>query len=152
VNRLHVFALASSGVLGFFVGGWAYFSPRTFYDWFPGVLGSWVSVDGPFNEHLIRDVGGMYLALGATSVAGLIWLNDAVARVLGIAWSVFGALHLIYHAFNLQGLSVESAIGEMVALHVSLVLAILLLMPTRLRREPRRPVEPTPPARTSARG
>lgn len=137
MNRLHLVALTSSALLAFFVGGWAYFFAWTFYSAFPGALGSWVSVDGPFNEHLVRDVGAMYLALGAASVGGLIWRSDAVARVLGIAWSVFGGLHLIYHLFNLQGLSVEAAVGEVVALHVSLVLAILLLMPTRLRPERR---------------
>lgn len=131
MRRLHIFALAFSALLGLFVGGWAYVAPQSFYDAFPGVLGSWVSVDGPFNEHLIRDVGAMYLALAAASVGGLLWRNQAVFRVLGIAWTVFGTLHFLYHALHLAHMTLESAIGEMVALGVSVLLGVLLLIPAR---------------------
>lgn len=136
MRRLHIFALAFSALLGLFVGGWAYSAPQSFYDSFPGVLGSWVSVDGSFNEHLIRDVGAMYLALAAASIGGLLWRNQAVFRVLGIAWTVFGTLHFLYHALHLEHMTLESAIGEMVALGVSLLLGVLLLIPERREREP----------------
>lgn len=131
MRRLHLFALSFSALLGLFVGGWAYFAARSFYDSFPGILGSWVSVDGPFNEHLIRDVGAMYLALAAASVGGLLWRHPLVFRVLGLAWTVFGLLHFLYHAGHLEHMSLEAAIGEMVALGVSLMLGILLLIPDR---------------------
>ena len=51
--------------LGAFVGAWALAAPRSFYDGFPmpGLLGAWVASDGPYNEHLVRDVGSLYLAL-----------------------------------------------------------------------------------------
>ncbi|MEN0022368.1 MAG: hypothetical protein AAGC61_03735 [Microbacterium sp.] len=131
MRRLHLIALTASSALGLFVGGWAYFSARGFYDSFPGVLGSWVSVDGPFNEHLIRDVGAMYLALAAAGIGGLIWRDAVVSRVLGLAWTLFGALHFAYHALHLGHMTMESAVGEMVALGVSLLLGILLLIPER---------------------
>lgn len=131
MRRLHAAAAAFSALLAGFVGVWAYFFPATFYASFPGVLGSWVSVDGPFNEHLIRDVGAMYLALGCASVGSLIWRSDVGYRVLGIAWTVFGTLHFAYHAFHLEHLAVAEAVGEMVALGVSLLLGILLLIPSR---------------------
>jgi len=131
MRRLHSFALAFSALLGLFVGGWAYFAPQSFYDSFPGVLGSWVSVDGPYNEHLIRDVGAMYLALAAASVGGLIWRSAVVFRVLGLAWSLFGGLHFAYHAGHLEHMSPASAVGEMVALGISLALGIVLLIPER---------------------
>lgn len=133
MRRLHFLALAFSTLLAFFVGGWAYFAAQSFYDSFPGVLGSWVSVDGPFNEHVIRDVGAMYLALGAASLGGLIWRNAVGYRVLGLAWTVFGVLHFAYHALHLAHMSLESAIGEMVALGVSLLLGVVLLIPARDR-------------------
>ncbi|MFJ4223394.1 hypothetical protein [Microbacterium sp. NPDC089695] len=131
MRRLHIIALAGSTALGLFVGGWAYLAAQSFYDSFPGVLGSWVSVDGPFNEHLIRDVGAMYLALAAASIGGLIRRSAAVFRVLGLAWTVFGGLHFAYHAMHLAHMDPESAIGEMVALGVSLALGIVLLIPER---------------------
>lgn len=138
MRRVHFIALTVSALLAFFVGIWAYFFPQGFYDSFPGVLGSWVSVDGPFNEHLIRDVGAMYLALGAASIGGLIWRNEIAYRVLGLAWTVFGLLHFLYHAFHLQHMPVAGAIGEMVALGVSLLLGILLLIPSRSADAPTR--------------
>lgn len=131
MRRIHIAALALSTILALFVGLWAYLAPQSFYDSFPGVLGSWVSVDGPFNEHLIRDVGAMYLALGAASIGGLVWRHPISFRLLGIAWTVFGTLHFAYHALHLEHMSLESAIGEMVALGVSLLLGITLLIRDR---------------------
>ena len=131
MRRLHAWAAVLSTLLAGFVGVWAYFFPQAFYDSFPGVLGSWVSVDGPFNEHLIRDVGAMYLALGAASIGSLIWRNEIAYRILGIAWTTFGALHFAYHALHLDLMPLIDAVGEMIALGVSLLLGVVLLIPAR---------------------
>jgi hypothetical protein len=41
-------------------GLWALLAPRSFYDSFPGGSGMhWVSADGPYNRHLVGDVGSM---------------------------------------------------------------------------------------------
>lgn len=58
-----------TAAIGAFVGVWAAGFPQSFYDSFPGFGFVWISVDGPFNEHLIRDVGSLYLALAAASAA-----------------------------------------------------------------------------------
>ena len=129
MSRIHSAALALSAALAFFVGGWAFFAPRSFYDSFPGVLGTWISTDGPFNEHLIRDVGAMYLALGIASVGGLVWHSPAVFRILGLAWTVFGVLHLGYHATHLDHVDAVSAVGSIVSLSISLALGVVLLIP-----------------------
>jgi hypothetical protein len=139
VNRLHVAAASLSASLAFFVGVWAYFLPDTFFDSFPGVLGSWVSGDGPFNEHLTRDVGAMYLALGGASVASLIWRSESAYRVLGMAWTIFGSLHFAYHAFHLQHMPVIDATSEMITLGISVLLGIVLLVPSRHPLEPNTP-------------
>lgn len=131
MNRIHTAALALTAAIAFFVGGWASFAPASFYDSFPGVLGQWVATDGPYNEHLVRDVGAFYLALGAASVAGFAWRSPAVTRVLGVAWTVFGALHLWYHATHLDHLETDAAIGTAVSLTLSLGLGVLLLIPAR---------------------
>ena len=115
MQRIHTAALALTAAIAFVVGGWASFAPASFFDSFPGVLGQWVATDGPYNEHLVRDVGAMYLALGAASVAGLIWRSPAVTRVLGLAWTVFGALHLWYHVTHLDHLATDAAIGTAVS-------------------------------------
>lgn len=131
MQRIHTAALALTAAIAFFVGGWASFAPASFFDSFPGVLGQWVATDGPYNEHLVRDVGATYLALGAASVAGLAWRSPAVTRVLGLAWTVFGALHLGYHATHLDHLAPDAAVGTVVSLTLSLGLGIVLLIPAR---------------------
>jgi hypothetical protein len=46
-------------LIGGYVGLWAAAWPRRFYDSFPGLGRHWVLALGPYNEHLIRDVGGL---------------------------------------------------------------------------------------------
>lgn len=54
--------LAALLVFGVPIGLWQQLAPRSFYDSFPGFGRTWVSPDGPFTEHLVRDIGGRPLA------------------------------------------------------------------------------------------
>ncbi len=116
---------------GAFVGVWALFWPRGFYDTFPGLgFGAWAS-EGPFNEHFVRDVGALYLALVAAGIfAALVRRADAAIAV-GIAWLVFSVPHLAYHLGHLHGLAPVDAIAQLIALALTLVLAIPLVLPPR---------------------
>ncbi|WP_353826576.1 hypothetical protein [Agromyces sp. SYSU T0242] len=131
MSRIHTAALAASAAIAFVVGGWAAFAPRAFYDSFPGMLGTWVSTDGPFNEHLIRDVGALYLGLGAASIAGLVWRSTAMFRALGLAWTTFGALHLGYHVTHLGHNEAAEDAASITSLAISLALGLVLLSPGR---------------------
>src|SRR5665213_1057837 len=84
-------------LLAAFVGLWAAAFPHAFYSSFPGFGLTWISTDGPFNEHLIRDVGGLYLGFGAAALAAAISRSAIPGRVVGIGWSLFGIVHLTYH-------------------------------------------------------
>ena len=86
------------------IGAWALFAPRSFYDSFPGLGRAWVSVDGPFNEHLVRDVGALNLALTVLFVAAWVWLDRRLVSVAGGAALVWGVPHAIYHLVNTDGL------------------------------------------------
>ncbi|GAA1058570.1 hypothetical protein GCM10017608_35590 [Agromyces luteolus] len=147
MSRIHSAALAASAAIAFFVGGWAFFAPRSFYDSFPGVLGTWISTDGAFNEHLIRDVGAMYLGLGVASVAGLVWRSPVVFRTLGLAWTVFGALHLGYHVTHLGHQDAADDVAAITSLTIALALGVVLLIPGRARS---RVVGAASPSRTDA--
>jgi hypothetical protein len=92
IGHIQLAALIGTIAIAAVVGLWAYVLPREFYDHFPSLLGEWISQDGPFNEHLIRDHGAQYLALGAGSVTALFWRSQFVYRVLGIVWGLFGVL------------------------------------------------------------
>ncbi|WP_205473652.1 hypothetical protein [Nocardioides sp. SYSU D00038] len=111
-----------------YVGPWAALAPRSFYDSFPGFHRVWVGVDGPFNEHLVRDVGGLYLALAVAGVIALCRLDATALLVLGGAWTVFDLTHLVYHLHHLAELAALDAVGNVVALGGTLVLALHLLV------------------------
>ena len=128
--------LAITAALGIFVGVWAAAFPASFYSGFPGFGFIWVAVDGPFNEHLVRDVGGLYLAIAAATIWAIFSREHAATRAVGIAWTVFGVLHFGYHASHLLGLSAANATGELVSLGTSLVLGVLLLLPAHTRTRP----------------
>ena len=82
------------------IGAWAQFAPRSFYDDFPGLGRAWVSVDGPYSEHLVRDVGGLYLALTVLLVASIITLSRALVITASAAVLISGVPHLVYHLAN----------------------------------------------------
>src|SRR5690348_13415732 len=50
-------ALSLLAVLALYQGIWAQLAPRSFFEGFPGGMG-WIATEGPYNEHLVRDVGG----------------------------------------------------------------------------------------------
>ena len=118
-----------TAAIGAYVGLWASFWPASFYDSFPGLGRIWIAVDGPFNEHLIRDVGGLYLGLAVASAAATFSRSPDAGRVIGVAWVVFGLPHLIYHASRFGQMPLVDAIGNASTLGGSLILGIVLLLP-----------------------
>ena len=127
-QRIALIVLAATAVA---VGGWAAIGPRSFYDSFPGLGRAWVGVDGPYNEHLVRDVGAFYLAMLVLTVAALWRLEPVMVRVAGASWLVFGALHLGYHAINRQVLGSTDQVLNLGGLALSVALAAALLLPVR---------------------
>ena len=95
VQRWTRFALGYLIVVTTQIGVWALAAPTSFYDSFPGLGRAWVSVDGPYNEHLIRDVGALNMALGALFVAAWIQLGRQVVMIAGVAALVWGVPHAL---------------------------------------------------------
>ena len=124
--------LAVTALIGLYVGGWAAVVPRSFYDSFPGLGSVWVAVDGPYNEHLVRDVGTLYVALAAASIVAAASHRADAGRVVGVAWIVFSIPHLSYHLAHLDGFSVKDVVGQVVALGATVVLAVPLMLPSRM--------------------
>jgi hypothetical protein len=126
-------ALAALAVVGATVGLWAGFAPRGFYDDFPGGGRVWVAVDGPYNEHLVRDVGVLNLALVVITVVALVTLARAAVVAAGLAWIVYSAPHLVYHARHLDLYDTTDKVVNMAALSLALLLPAVVLV-TVLRR------------------
>jgi hypothetical protein len=104
------------------VGLPAAFAPQTFYDDFPFVR-NWVELLPPYNEHLVTDVGGLYLGF-AVLFAWAAWtLQPTLVRAACSAWLLAAALHLFFHATHLESFSTGDAVAEIASL------AFLLLPP-----------------------
>ena len=84
---------------------WALVAPRSFYDDFPGLGRAWVSVDGPYNEHLVRDVGALNLALAVVLIATFVRLGRDLTVIAGLASLAWGVPLTVYHLANTDGLS-----------------------------------------------
>ena len=129
-------ALGYLAVVSIQIGVWAQFAPRSFYDDFPGLGRAWVSVDGPYNEHLVRDVGGLYLALSVLLVAAMLTLARAVVVTASIAVLVSGVPHLVYHVANRSDLSTSDLAVSLGGLALFAALPVALLVLGDVRRAP----------------
>jgi hypothetical protein len=103
-----------------FIGLTAAVVPNVFYNDFP-FLEHWVERLPPYNEHLVFDVGGLYL--GFAVVLGLAaWRPRRDLVIAGCAgFLTVSVPHLAYHVFNLAGFSTGEAILELAALASLLV-------------------------------
>ena len=111
----------------------AAFAPRSFFDEFPLGRG-WISAgDASYDEHLVRDVGALFLALIVVTL-WCAWRRVAMAAV-AVGWLVQGVLHLGYHVGHLEGLSGADKAGLVVSLALVPILALVALFATLSERE-----------------
>jgi hypothetical protein len=109
-------------------GAYALFAPRSFYDDFPVGRG-WVEALPAYNEHLVRDVGSLFLATAVVLVVAAIYLDRRLVIVALASFLVYSLPHLIYHLLNLGSFATGDAIAEAVSLSLTVVApAVLLVM------------------------
>lgn len=117
------------GIFGLYSGVQQQFLPRFFYDRFPGFGMAWVSPDGPFNEHLMRDLGGANLAL--TLLIFLAIARPTAYLVRGVAAAVLIAQvpHFVYHALHLEQLhNTLDRVLQTASLGLALLVPVLVLI------------------------
>ncbi|HEY5013944.1 MAG TPA: hypothetical protein VIK61_14760 [Acidimicrobiia bacterium] len=115
------------------VGAWAAFAPRSFYDDFPGLGQTWVAVDGPYNEHLVRDVGSLNLALALVTVCALLTLARSTIVASTLGWLAYGLPHFVYHARHLGPFDGTQAISVLGSVGSTSVVALAVLWLERTR-------------------
>ncbi len=103
--------LAWFAFFGLALGAWQWLAPASFYADFPGLGHRWVSPDGPYNEHLMRDVGQGNLAVGTVALVALLTGVVWVARAVGLAAVAANLPHQLYHQ---EHLSVLPTTGDQV--------------------------------------
>ena len=128
VTRVGLLILAFQGLLS---GIWATATPRGYFDDFPGFGLSWVSPDGPYNEHLMRDYGALNLALGLVALAAAIWGARALVVTAAVAWIVYSVPHIVYHALNGDPYDTSDHVAIMASLFFAPIVAIVVLWSMR---------------------
>ncbi|HEX8856933.1 MAG TPA: carboxymuconolactone decarboxylase family protein [Thermoleophilaceae bacterium] len=128
------------------VGVWATISPHSFYTGFPGAGRHWVSALGPYDEHLVRDVASLELAITVLFLLAAVWLTRRLAQAALIA-SLFWALpHFLYHLATLDRYGLGDSIGNVVGLGAELLLPLALLWVVPRAFAPAAPGAAAPPA------
>jgi hypothetical protein len=121
-------ARVSLGLIAVFMlpaGLQAAFMPESFYEDFPLGRG-WIAAEGgTYDEHLVRDVGFLFIALIIVTVWAVWKRSDP--RPVAIAWLVQGIGHVVYHAGHLDGYDGIDKVGMTGSLIAIPVLAAIAL-------------------------
>ena len=123
VFRTGLYAL---GALQTFNGLYALLAPRSFYDDFPLGRG-WVAALPDYSEHLVRDVGGLFLATGILLLAAGVYLERRLVAIALISFLAFSLPHTIFHLFNLEPYGTADALANVLGLLATVVVPIVLL-------------------------
>lgn len=107
------------------VGVWATAAPASFFQAFPLGRG-WVALDGPYNAHLVGDVGSLNLALSVLLVAALRRPDPYWVRVAGLATVAYALPHTIYHLTHLGPFGAADAASMATLVTMQLVLGAWL--------------------------
>lgn len=126
------------------LGVWATFWPAQFYRTFPGGGRTWVAVNGPYNEHFVRDFGGLNLALAVLLIAAVVGMSVSMVRTASVGYLVFGIPHLVYHLRHLDVFtSTDKAVNAVIlSLAVLMALGALLLTLPAQERAPAAAAQP----------
>lgn len=108
-------------------GLYALLAPRSFYGDFPLGRG-WVEALPAYNEHLVRDVGGLFLATGVALAAAAWFLERRLVGVALVSFLAFSVPHFIFHTLNLEPYSTGDAIGNVVTLLFTVLAPVALLV------------------------
>ena len=131
------FTLIQLGVIQGLLGLYALFFPRSFYEDFPFGRG-WVEALPAYNEHLLTDFGGLFLATAVILIAASARLERRWVVISLVAFLAFSLPHTLWHVFNLEPYSTGDAIANVVALAATVLLPIgVLVLVARESRAPR---------------
>jgi hypothetical protein len=97
------------------------FLPSVFFFDFP-----WVALLPPYNEHLMRDVGALSLALALMLGMAAVRPEPVLVRTALAAVMMFAVPHFVFHALHLAHYPLAGAITQ------TLVLAIVMVIPAAL--------------------
>lgn len=110
----------------------ASFAPETFYTDYPFYT-ALVKLLPPYNEHLITDIGGLYLGFGILFAWALFKPSRQLIIPVCTAWIVAQALHFAFHISHLTGFTTSEATGQTIGLALYIGVAIVPIAMLRPR-------------------
>jgi hypothetical protein len=116
------------------IGGWALLGPDSFFRAFPGAGVGWVALLPPYNEHLVRDVGALSLALAVLLGYAAVRPDPRIVRLAVLAFAVYAVPHTVYHAGHLTGYPAADVTVQVTGFALQLALVVVLLLATLPRR------------------
>jgi hypothetical protein len=111
------------GVGDVLLGAFAYLLPHHFYNDVPTV-----SLDPPFSQHFVSDVGAFYLSQGVVLVLAAIVMEVWLVRAALAGYVTFAILHLVFHVTHLAGMPPHDAIVLVIALALDAAIPLTLLI------------------------
>ena len=126
--------LAAFGFVQLVNGLWALLAPHSFYSQFPFGRG-WVEMLPAYNDHLVRDVGGLFLATAGLLLGAAIVMTRAAVVIACVSWLMYALPHAVYHAFNLGPFGTGDAIANAIVLSSAVLLPAWVLVAVA-RRQP----------------
>jgi alkylhydroperoxidase family enzyme len=99
----------------------ALLAPRSFYDDFPFGR-AWVAALPDYSEHLVRDVGGLFLGTAIVLGAAGLFLGRRLVGVALVSFLAFSVPHAAYHLLNLGPYEAADAIANVLTLGATVVI------------------------------
>lgn len=104
----------------------AAFAPEDFYRDYP-FFTSWIDLLPPYNEHLISDVGGLYIGFGVLWVWALFKPSRQLILPVAVAWLTTQLIHFAFHVGHLAGYETSDAVAQTAGLTVIVLVPIVLI-------------------------
>lgn len=121
-RRTTLLLLRLLAVICFLTGAYALGAPHGFYR---HVIG--VHLLGPYNEHLLSDVGGFYLGFALVFAIAVRVPSPELVRASCAGFAVTQGAHFIWHALNLEPLTFAPGAAQTVLLGLFLALPLSAL-------------------------
>lgn len=121
------FSLWFLAIVPLMIGVWACFAPYHFYEIFPFPGRNWISILGPYNEHLVRDYGANNLGFGVLLAAAAVLLERQLIQVALVSWLAFAVPHFIFHLTQTHHFSLFDNVTQLSSLGFVALLPIVLL-------------------------
>ena len=119
-------SLGALGAIQASIGLYALLAPRSFYEDFPVGRG-WVEALPAYNEHLLRDVGALFCAIGLLAIAAAWIMDRTLVAAAAATYLVFAIPHTIYHYLNLEPYGAGDAIANAITLAATVLVPAWIL-------------------------